>query len=272
MQNWRYALASVVGTSHLASLTPCQDRSSCHLIRDGHGQSVLAALVADGAGSARCADRGAAITCRRFLSAARDVFRAGASVSDLDEAFVHDVLEAIQKEASDRAASNDATLRDYACTSLGALVGPESALFWQIGDGAIVVDRPGSHQYDWVFWPQAGEYANHTYFVTDKDAEARVAVLASLATIEEVALFSDGIERLALHFASRRAHGPFFRPIFQAVRTERPGRARKLSAALATYLGSEPVSTRTDDDKTLIVASRRTRDAAPVAAGADAGI
>ncbi len=57
-------------------------------------------------------------------------------------------------------------MRDYACTLLFALVGVEAAVFRQIGDGVIVVNDQSSH-WSWVFWPERGEFANTTFFVTD---------------------------------------------------------------------------------------------------------
>jgi hypothetical protein len=41
------------------------------------------------------------------------------------------------------------------------------------------------------------------------------------------------------------------------VRAADPGRAESLSAQLAAFLVSQPVNARTDDDKTLVLATRR---------------
>jgi len=149
-----------------------------------------------------------------------------------------------------------ASIRDFACTILVAVVSPTHACFLQIGDGAIVVRHRGD---DWayVFWPQHGEYANTTTFVTEPAALASFEFMCSPELIDEVAAFTDGIESLVLHFASKTVHGPFFDSNFRAVRAlPEPGQDAELSDKLALYLGSPAICDRTDDDKTLLLASR----------------
>jgi hypothetical protein len=75
--------------------------------------------------------------------------------------------------------------------------------------------------------------------------------------IDEIGLFTDGLQRLLLHEATKTAHGPFFRAVFPPVRGESPGCSDRLSIALADLLASSRVNQRTDDDKTLILATRR---------------
>ncbi len=75
--------------------------------------------------------------------------------------------------------------------------------------------------------------------------------------IEEIALFSDGLQMAALHYPSRTAHSPFFRSFLEPLRAEPFGRSERLSSALARFLGTPEVNARTDDDKSLIIATRR---------------
>jgi hypothetical protein len=70
--------------------------------------------------------------------------------------------------------------------------------------------------------------------------------------VDEVALLTDGLQSLALRFASREAHGPFFEPMFERLR----GPEQPSESELAAFLGSGPVNARTDDDKTLVLATR----------------
>jgi hypothetical protein len=70
--------------------------------------------------------------------------------------------------------------------------------------------------------------------------------------------FTDGLERLALDFGATKAHSPFFQGILGPVAaSEKAGRDDKLCRALASYLESDAVNARTDDDKTLLVAAYR---------------
>ena len=71
-----------------------------------------------------------------------------------------------------------------------------------------------------------------------------------------MALLTDGLQGLALRFDTREAHGPFFEPMFARLRAEGEGEPESLREELRAFLGSAPVNQRTDDDKTLVLATR----------------
>ena len=75
--------------------------------------------------------------------------------------------------------------------------------------------------------------------------------------IDEVALFSDGLQRLALHYQTRTAHAGFFKPMLATLRAAPADALESLSTQLAAYLSSPAVNERTDDDKTLVLATRQ---------------
>ena len=106
-----------------------------------------------------------------------------------------------------------------------------------------------------ALWPQSGEYANCTWFVTDDELASRVE-FASVEGVHEIALLTDGLQGLALRFLGREAHGPFFEPMFARLRRERSGRGTRLDGELRAFLDSPAVNRRTDDDKTLVLATR----------------
>src|SRR5580765_1773512 len=64
---WRYVAASVIGTSHEKAGGSCQDANECQIYALPRGEKVLAAAVADGAGSAVCGGEGATKTCHALL-------------------------------------------------------------------------------------------------------------------------------------------------------------------------------------------------------------
>jgi hypothetical protein len=144
-------------------------------------------------------------------------------------------------------------VRDLATTLAVVIAGPQSSTFFQIGDGGIIVRSHGV--YGIVFWPQSGEYANSTNFVTSDDYRDRLEYLTIPEACSHIALLTDGLERLALSFNQQTPHAPFFEPLFNALRTtdDVPG----LSEGLRNFLGSKSVQNRSDDDKTLIIASRQ---------------
>jgi hypothetical protein len=99
-----------------------------------------------------------------------------------------------------------------------------------------------------------GEYVNMTNFVTDKHA-IDVLVVKRLSTrAEKVAVFSDGIQWMALNMASKTAHDPFFTPFFTVLARATTEQEEHLQAELEQFLQSPAVNERTDDDKTLAFA------------------
>jgi hypothetical protein len=120
-------------------------------------------------------------------------------------------------------------------------------VFWPRGDDGWCL----------MSWPQHGEYINTTVFLTDPAARANFEFCARPDVVDEIAVFTDGIESLTLHYASQTVHGPFFDAVFPAVRAlKAPGVSDALSSQLGAYLRSSTICDRTDDDKTLLLASR----------------
>ena len=95
-----------------------------------------------------------------------------------------------------------------------------------------------------------------TCFVTEDDAFEHLHAEVSSVAPSEVALFSDGIQRLALVYSSKTAHQPFFEPMFARLNEANLKECDVLSEQLSTFLGSPAVNERTDDDKTLVLAAR----------------
>jgi hypothetical protein len=251
LEEWRFAFASSIGTSHITSGTPCQDSGGVRLVGD------TAILVAsDGAGSAAKSHYGSALACRTALDAIEELVRTD-GLRAVSREFATNLVEQIRTSLADSAAEAGDVLGDYACTLLVAVVGPQNAAYFQIGDGVIVVsveNEPG--EFGWVFWPDRGEYANVTTFITSERAREELVFDAASHSIAEVAVLTDGIQSMVLDYKNQAAHSPFFeriiRPVRAAVRTQ-----DELNQRLAEYLGSPKVNERTDDDKTLLLATRR---------------
>jgi hypothetical protein len=215
-------------------------------------ETVLLLACADGAGSARFADVGAVRACAVILDKAHADMRDGQTVGGIDRDAVAYWLESARKELQGEADKREVSLRDLACTLLLGIVGEKAAAFAQIGDGAIVT-RYGD-EYRPVFWPQGGEYANCTNFLTDADFSQHLEFVRFEERIDELAAFSDGLQRLALNLAARVGHRPFFEPFFARLRETATG--EELREPLRQFLESPRVAQRSDDDKTLILATR----------------
>jgi hypothetical protein len=247
--DWRYAAASAIGTSHQNSQTVCQD---AHSLQFFERLDAFVGVVSDGAGSASQSQVGSRRTCDVVLN------RIGAADPEalFTVSLAADVLEHLRMELQQLADDAGVAVREFACTMLVAIVGKEKVAFWQIGDGAICFRESNADRFGYAFWPEKGDYANVTFFVTDQNAHNHLEFDATSLNIVELAIFSDGLERLALDFVSGEAHTAFFTGLFPAVRGLRaPGYSAELSSDIEGFLSSERVNRRTDDDKTLLLAS-----------------
>ena len=245
---WRHLAASVQGASHVRSGLPCQDFS---VVADLADRGLLLAC-SDGAGSARRAEIGAETACRALVDAVHGFADAGGRIDTLTMDTAVTWLDAVRAAIQSQADAESLPTREFACTLVAALVGEASSAFLQIGDGAIVAATAAASEV--VFWPEQGEYANTTYFVTGVDAHQRLRLEVRPTPVHDVALFTDGLQHIALRYETRAPHQPFFDPMFARLRAD--DRWPALGGALASFLGSEAISTRTDDDCTLVLACR----------------
>ncbi|SAI69495.1 Uncharacterised protein [Bordetella ansorpii] len=251
---WRTIATSVAGTSHAKNQTPCQDAHLWTLIEGPEDVLVLAA--SDGAGSASHSEEGSKLACQELVARFRCFVESGKALASLERNTVQSWLEEIAALIKAEAQSRQLASRDFACTLLAAAISPTHAAYVQIGDGAIVV-RSGELEWAYVFWPQHGEYINTTVFLTDPTALKNFQFECAEDEVKELAVFTDGLEALLLHYASQTVHSPFFNAMFPALRAlPESGHSIPLSMKLAEYLESPAICSRTDDDKTLLLASR----------------
>lgn len=260
LQPWRAVGASVVGTSHVKTEAPCQDSHRLEIL--GEAEPIVVMVASDGAGSASRSEYGSAIACQELTDNIRLYVEEGGSLADITRELANGWLENAAVALSEEAAAVGVGVREYACTILVAIVSENNAVFMQVGDGAIVFWGRGEDDWCLMAWPQHGEYINTTCFLTDPVARANFEFCSTAQPVDEIAVFTDGIEALVLHYATHSVHSPFFDGVFPAVRAlAEPGLNAEMSAKLAAYLGSSAISDRTDDDKTLLLASRVKRPA-----------
>lgn len=250
---WRFAAARATGKSHLKSGLPCQDRLACMVLP----HDAFIAVIADGAGSAAMGEFGAEIAVNTVVAQLRCALEEGRS--DFG-ALMREAVAHARKAVVSEAIKQGLEPRSFASTLLVLMLVPEGGAALQIGDGVMVV-RDGGNGWSWVFWPQRGEYANTTYFLTDDDAIERLQVETFSAAISDVALMSDGLEPLALHYASKTVHDPFFNGMFRPLlQSDGPSEVFHLSESLQRFLSSDQVGSRTDDDVSVILATRRNQE------------
>lgn len=236
-----------MGTSHEKRSQPCQDDHRWELLPNG----FLVAAVADGAGSAAIAEVGAQIA----VTAAVESISHQQAFPEDDSSWQQLLAEAL-KTARDaveaEAVVREVKSRDLASTLILAIATPELIAVAQIGDGAAVVGDSDGNIIA-VTIPPCGEYINETIFLISDNAleTAQLQVWRGKAT--HLAIFSDGLQMLALKMPEGTAHVPFFSPLFKFVaQVEDETEAKQ---QLESFLKSPRVTERTDDDLTLLLAS-----------------
>ena len=237
---------SVSGTAHRSRNVPCQDAFRYRIF--GAMADFLLIVAADGAGSASHSEVGATIACDEFVRRVQAI--------EPETLFTYNgitELFAIVRVALVAEAERLSVLpRELACTVLLTVVGPTSAVFAQIGDGAIVIGQ--GQDYRVIFWPEPAEYVNATDFLTDESIDKLIRFEVVTESICEVAALTDGLQRVALDFADRTAYSGFFRPLFHKLRTTAD--LESLAEPFHNFLDSDRVNERSDDDKTLVLAVR----------------
>jgi Protein phosphatase 2C len=250
---WAWVGACATGSSHVRAGSPCQDRAGCLEIPSA-GQPLLA-VVSDGAGSADFSEIGSRIVVNTFTRCAVSHFKSGAKIESITEELVREWLDDIRNRIFWAAEQRNVKPRELAATLVAAIVSTERAVIAHVGDGACALRKRGGVDWEVPSWPAHGEYASATFFVTD-DPEPTLHFVSIEEVFSEIAIFSDGLERLALDFSKNAAFAPFFDSKFLHLSNLGAGRNRSLSRGLRRYLDSAPILERTDDDKSLILARR----------------
>ncbi len=245
MQQWQMIAASVPGESHLRRGMPCQD---AHRVEELDKEGMVAA-VADGLGSAPLAERGAqvavdvAVTTLCATLDRRLPKQEKAWVKALHQAFV-----TAQSALVALAAAEARPLADYATTLIVVAVTKRWLAVGQVGDGAVVAQLADGVM-TILTRPQRGEFANETRPLTSPDALAAITYVCRPSQVQALALFTDGVQQLCLDSTDYTPYQPFFAPLFAQIC--QPLNRWEAEAALITFLQSERLGKRSDDDKTL---------------------
>ena len=244
---WRWAAASAIGTSHLKSGVRLQDAYTVSKLRTGE----LLAIVSDGAGSAKYGGEGAWLTCRFLKTRFREWFNQHRTIPSEEDVLIW--IDDLRDKLSFVSESRGATPREFAATLTLVFVTNEATLVIQVGDSCASARRDGV--WEVLVWPENGEYASSTYFITDSPGvRLNYAVFAS--EFDAYALFTDGVGDLSLVEATKSAYSGFFVPMITPVdKSDSDCCLSLLSSQLKRYLASEAVCDKTDDDKTLILIS-----------------
>ncbi len=288
---WRLVATSVRGTSHEKTGQPCQDAHDwgelpegvlVAAVADGAGSAALAEVGASVAARAAVEAVPRSLLFRqgridRWESEApAELYRRGGSLalpfstrqSYLDgtlapcgrlpeddagwQQLLTDALQSARAAVEAEAAARAVKARDLATTLILLVATPELVAVAQIGDGAVVVSD-GEDKLIALTAPQSGEYINETTFLISPNALDTAQVTVGRGRVAHVAVFSDGLQMLALKMPDGTPHAPFFAPLFRFVANVTD--EAEAQQQLAAFLRSPRITERADDDLTLVLAT-----------------
>jgi len=254
MSIWNVYGAKVQGPSHVQTNTPCQDAFYTGVSQDGQWVSMV---VSDGAGSAARAEEGSQLVAQVLSEKLLDIAALlntrvpGGWINDFVIQQVIDVRELLRKKAG----KDD--IRDFHCTLVAALVGPSGGFLIHIGDGSLlsgtatpdtieknVLNITINHQSK----PENGEYANETFFITEKDWIKHLRI-SPIGKTDWIMLATDGGCALTLQNESV-PHISNLKDIFQhLLKLSEESR----SSAIQAWLETDGAKKLSNDDKTLVI-------------------
>ncbi|EEV23688.1 hypothetical protein ENHAE0001_1882 [Enhydrobacter aerosaccus SK60] len=256
--SWQMYGASSIGKSHIDSNLPNQD--SIYLQKNEHS---IAAVVCDGAGSAKFSQAGAA-----FFSQSIGKMLLSLSVSGIALDLVQvrqQIIEQLSQIRLDLQSqlTAESSLRDYHTTFTGLLIhANHQALLVQIGDSPLitsqfVVRHPHIDYFTnlQVYGDDSkNEYVNETHFITQDNWQSFLRVESiDLSQVDCLALMSDGCADLVFEGASvtPKIYRPFFgNLLFNLTQSQC---SQQGSAIIEQALGNPATYRLTGDDKSLVV-------------------
>ncbi|MEB3340642.1 PP2C family serine/threonine-protein phosphatase [Okeania sp.] len=243
---WRVVSVSVAGTSHEKRGQLCQDAHRWQIL----SEKVLVAAVADGAGSASLGDVGAKIAVDVAVKTiAEQKFLPKDNIGWQYQLI--DALRAAKNAVLIESQVRNVAARELAATLILVVATPELVIAAQVGDGAAVVGD-GEENIFPVTAPQTGEHINETTFLISETGVENAQVKIWLGKPVYLAMFSDGLQMLALKMPIGLPHSPFFAPLFKFMKVVT--NEEEANKQLEEFLRSPKVTGRTDDDLTLLLA------------------
>ena len=162
------------------------------------------------------------------------------------------------KLSNSRLITRNVSFRDFAATLIIAICVSGLTATAQIGDGAVVTaTAPAENEeraYELFSKPQRGKYVNETNFITADNWRDELCIRVDRCRVDRVAMFTDGIQSMSLVAASDNSpHPPLFRKLFQWAENICDDDEDRAETALEAFLSSAVVTSRTEDDKTLLL-------------------
>lgn len=237
--------ASVIGASHVASKTPCQDNHHYEFLDNNEG---IVACVSDGMGSASHAQLGS-LTAAQFVT---QFLKAEIELKNTDEEIITIIKEGFiqtNEKLLEVANENEITIKDLNATLLVFLSLGERQFYGQVGDCTLIGKEEKG--YSVIAKQQRGEYANATFSICNLDSVENGIFEKVEEYYSEVALMSDGMESISISAKDKKVSELFFNPFFKVFDHANLDQD-KVEESLKKFLDSKRISQKTDDDKTML--------------------
>lgn len=190
----KVAAVQLIGKSHVRSGQPCQDFASGR--RRGN---VAAIALADGAGSRSHSEAGARTSVQAAL---RHLLGGFEELYALIQTDLHlakgAILQRVRKALDADASKLGQPVDELASTLLFAGICKNRFVAGHIGDGAIVFEN-SDRELSILSHPANGEYANTTFFTTDRNAGDQLRLYSGTMNGGGFALMSDGAAEALYH-------------------------------------------------------------------------
>ncbi len=208
---WLVVGASLIGKSHIATDTPCQDSFAHALLENRWGIAV----VADGAGSASHSDKGSSFVvkaCIKAFSQLIDREQWHENTETLPDADTwaleaNKALKEVRAALEFFATESEVEVTALACTIIVLIYSPLGFLLTHIGDGRAAVQIKKNAHWRSAITPHKGTEANETVFITSaiwEENEVETLEVSGVSVPESrvipcrplaFALLSDGCEK-----------------------------------------------------------------------------
>lgn len=194
---WKTMMCAVQGRGHEREGIPCQDKTCAY-----EESGVHVAALADGAGSAKLSQEGAAAVtadiCRDIAEHFDDYFAQDDGVA-VKKQLLFNITDCLEKKAEEL----ECEIKDLASTLLAAAVKEDRFFLLHIGDGVIGYLKENTLKI--ASQPENGEFVNTTVFTTSKEALTGMRLFkGTLGAIDGFVLMSDGSEVGLYHKREKR--------------------------------------------------------------------
>ena len=250
MAHWSGHAVSVPGNGHIRREIPCQDASGVWL------SPRPCLIVCDGRGSAKLSHLGGRAAVKAFRSQCAVMERRLANLLDAKRGdakewrrFCQLMVRTVCQQKIELAEEHDCHESEFDFTIAFAIVGERRIGFFQVGDGALTLQRDGVCQV--VFMPDKGEFDNQTSFLHPGDEESHKlhTVMVNADGVTGVAATSDGPEYLMFDLQTMTP-GPIFNQMFADLQSGQFQRQSSLDYLTGSRWSRDP---RGNDDRSLAI-------------------